>query len=61
MVSSAVDTEVGEVFHNTQVAIPIRTFLEALNHPQQLTPIKTYNSTAYGFVYDNIHQKRSKS
>ena len=35
--------------------------LEALGHPQPPTPIKTDNSTAQGFVYDNINQKKSKS
>ena len=61
MVSSAAEAEVGGVFHNAQVAIPIRTLLKALHHPQPPTPIKTDNSTAYSFIYNNIHQKRSKS
>ena len=30
-------------------------------HPQPPTPIKTDNSTANGFIHDNIHQRRSKS
>ena len=61
VVSSAAEAEVGGIFHNAQIAIPIRTLLHALNHPQPPTPIKTDNSTAFGFIYDNIHQKRSKS
>ena len=61
VVSSPAEAEVGGVFHNAQIAIPIRTILHALNHPQPPTPIKTDNSTAYGFIYDNIHQRRSKS
>ena len=32
-----------------------------MEHPQPATPIKTDNSTAVGFVYDNITQKKSKS
>jgi len=35
--------------------------LEAIGHPQNSTIITTDNSTAHSFVYDNIHQKRSKS
>jgi hypothetical protein len=61
VVTSAAEAEVAGVFHNTQMAIPIRRMLEKLNHIQPPTPIKTDNSTATGFIYDNIHQKRSKS
>ena len=59
--SSAAEAEVGRVFHTSQVVIPIRTLLHALKHPQPLTSIKTDNSTAFGFIYDNMHQKRFKS
>jgi hypothetical protein len=61
VVSSAAEAETGGLFHNAQIAILIRHILEALGHPQPPTPIKTDNSTANGFVHDNIHQKRSKS
>ena len=61
VVSSAAEAETGGVYHNAQTAIPIRIILQALNHPQPPTPIKTDNSTAHGFIHDNIHQKRSKS
>ena len=61
VVSSAAEAEIGGIFHNAQTAIAIRTLLQALNHPQPPTPIKTDNSTANSFVHDNIHQKRSKS
>ena len=60
VVSSAAEAEIGGLFHNTQVAIPIRHMLQALGHPQPPTPLKTDNSTANGFVHDNIHQKHSK-
>ena len=49
------EAEVAGIFHNVGVALPIRHMLEALNHPQQPTPLKTDNSTATGFVYNNIH------
>ena len=61
VVSSAAEAETAGVYHNARVALPIRVVLQALNHPQPPTPIKTDNSTANGFIHDNIHQKRSKS
>ena len=61
VVSSAAEAETAGVYHNATVALPIRVVLQALNHPQPPTPIKTDNSTANGFIHDKIHQKRSKS
>ena len=61
VVASAAEAETAGLFYNAQRAIPIRRILEALNHVQPPTPIKTDNSTAHGFTYDNITQKRSKS
>ena len=61
VVLSSAEAEVAGIFHNAGMAIPIRHILQALNHPQPPTPLKTDNSTATGFVYINIHQKRSKS
>ena len=61
VVSSSAEAEVAGIFHNASTAVPIRHILEALNHPQPPTPLKTDNSTATGFIYDNIHQKRSKA
>ena len=61
VVSSAAESETAGVFINAQLAIPIRYILDRLNHPQPPTPIKTDNSTSYGFVHNNINQKRSKS
>ena len=61
VVSSSAEAEVAGIFHNATTAIPIRHILTVLGHPQPPTPLKTDNSTATGFVYDNIHQKRSKA
>ena len=61
VVASAAEAETAGLFHNAQRTIPIRRILIALGHPQPPTPIKTDNSTAHGFTYDNINQKRSKS
>ena len=59
VVSSAAEAEIGGIFHNAQVAIPIRTLLQELNHPQPPTPIKTDNAKACGFIHDIINWKRS--
>ena len=61
VVSSAAEAETGDIFHNAQIAIPIRTLLHVLKQPQPPTPTKTDNSIACGFIHNNIHQKRSKS
>ena len=61
VVASAAEAEVGGIFHNAQIALPIRYMLEQLGHKQDPTPIKTDNSTAHNFVYDNINLKKSKS
>ena len=45
-----------EFFYNAGTAVPIRHI-----HPQPATPLKTNNSMATCFLYDNIHQKQSKS
>jgi len=61
VVASAAEAEIGGLFHNAQISIPIRVLLTALGHPQPPTPIKTDNATAHGFIYDNINLKKSKS
>ena len=55
VVSYAAEAEISGLYHNSQAAIPIRTILQALNHRQPPTPIKTDNSTAHGFIHNNIH------
>ena len=57
VVSSSAEAEVAGIFHNAGMAVPIRHILKALNHPQPPTPLKTDNSTATGFIYNNIHEK----
>ena len=57
----AAEAETAAIFHNAQQAVPIRIILQALDHEQPPTPVKTDNSTAQGFIQDNIHMKKSKS
>ena len=47
-------------FHNTKTAVPIRTTLNELGHPQQPTTIRTDNSTSHGILTSTIRQKISK-
>jgi hypothetical protein len=61
VVASAAEAETGGLFKNGQLAVTIRVILEALDHPQPPTPMKTDNSTACSFANDDLRQKRSKS
>ena len=58
---SAAEAEIGAPYLNGQEAVPVRTFLLELGHPQPANPIQVDNSTADGFANDTIKQKLSKS
>ena len=57
----AAEAEIGAAYVTGQEAVPIRTLLLKLGHPQPATPIQVDNSTANGFTNDIIKQKRSKA
>ena len=61
VMASAAEAELGALFHNAQVAEPMRTCLAEIGHPQPRTPLKTDNSTAAGIVTSSIRQKKSKA
>ena len=61
VVTSAAEAETHGVYHNARVAIPLMHLLIEMGHPQLPVLIKTYNSTATGFVNGNIQLKRSKA
>ena len=61
VVASLAEAETAGVFHNAQIAVPIRYVLEKMGHPQRPTLIKTDNATTFNFIHDNINQKKSKS
>lgn len=61
VVSSAAEAETNALFHNAKTSIPIRQILIAMGHPQPPTPIKIDNTTALGYVNDNIQLKKSKA
>ena len=59
--TSAAEAEMKGVFQNAKSAVPICYLLSEIGHPQPQTLIRTDNSTAAGFVNNNIQMKRSKS
>ena len=61
VMGSAAKYEIGAAYINGQEAVPIRTLLRKLGHPQPATPIQVDNSTADGFANDTIKKKRSKA
>lgn len=61
VMGSAAEAETTTAHMNAQQAVPIRTMLIELGHPQPPTPLKTNNSTANGILNSNIKQKRSKA
>ena len=61
VMASAAEAELGALFHNGQVAAPIRTCLAEMGFPQPPTPLKTDNSTAAGIINSSIRQKKSKA
>jgi hypothetical protein len=61
VVASATESEVGACFQNAQSAAPLRVTLTELGHKKPATPLRTYNSTAFGILNETIKQKRSKA
>ena len=61
VVASAAEAETGGLYLNGQEAVPIRTALAEMGHPQPPTPLETDNSTAYGIITSTIRQKLSKA
>jgi hypothetical protein len=61
VMGSAAEAEIASSYMNGQEAIPIRTTLNEMGHPQPPTPVQVDNSTAEGFANNTIKQKRSKA
>jgi hypothetical protein len=61
VVASAAESEVGACFHNAQRGAPLRVTLTELGHTQPPTPLRTDDSTAFGFLNKKIKHKRSKA
>ena len=60
VMASTAEAENGVIFLNSQQAVPIRTDLIEMVHPQPPTPIKTDSATSYGILTGNMRRKRSK-
>ena len=61
VMGSAAEAEIAAAYMTAREAVPIRTTLEELGHPQSATPIQVDNSTCAGFANDTIKQRRTKS
>ena len=59
--TSAAEAETAGLFYNCQTVIYLHRMLNALDHKQQMTPVKTDNGTVAQFVQDTIKNKRRKS
>ena len=46
---------------NAQEALPIRLTIIDICHPQQPTPLRTYNTTTQGIITGKFKQKKTKS
>ena len=53
--------ETSAILLNSQQAVPIRTKLLEMGHPQPPTPIKTDSETSHGILTGNMRRKRSKA
>ena len=60
VMASAAEAEIAGLFLNARLALPIRTALIELGHPQPATKMKTDNSTANGFIRGTIKQNKTK-
>lgn len=61
VLASAAEAETGAMFYNCQDALPIRTTLEEMGHPQPPTHVRGDNSTAIGIANNTIKVRRSKA
>jgi hypothetical protein len=55
------EAETGAGFINAKDAVPIRTTLAELGHPQGPTPLQFDNKCATGIINDTVTQRRSKA
>eukprot|EP00804_Cyclotella_cryptica_P020408 CCRYP_012623-RA/>CCRYP_012623-RA protein AED:0.44 eAED:0.44 QI:0/0/0/1/0/0/2/0/536 len=62
IMASASETELAALFYGCKEAIPLRTTLEEMGHPQPgPTPVTTDNTTAIGLTLNTMKPKASKS
>jgi hypothetical protein len=61
VLASAVESEIAALSVNTKEAVPLRTALEEMGHPQPATPVATDNTTAAGIMNKTVKQQCSKA
>ncbi len=62
VMSSALEAETGALYYGCKRAIPYRTTLEEMDHPQtEPTPVTTDNNTAHGLTMGTMQSKASNS
>ena len=61
VMSSAAEAEIGALFINSKLAVPVRTTLEELGYQQPPTPVQTDNSTAHGVINGKIQPKQTNA
>ena len=54
VMDSATEAKIGVAYINGQEAVPIRTLLRELGHPQPATPIQVDKSATDSFANDTI-------
>jgi hypothetical protein len=61
VMASAMEAELGALFHNARDGIPLRTPLIEMGHDHPATPIQTDNVCAAGVANKTVEQRRSKA
>ena len=61
VMSSAAEAKFRALYVNSREAVPQRTLLKEMGHPQPETPTQTDNTTSLGVVNNNIQPRRSKA
>jgi hypothetical protein len=61
VMASSTEAEFGALFHNAREAVPLRTVIIEMGHPQPATPIQTDNACAAGISNETVKQRRSKA
>jgi hypothetical protein len=59
--ASAMEAELGDLFHNSREGIPLRTTLIKMDHEQSATPIQTDNACAADVANETVKQHQSKA
>ena len=61
VMSSVSESEIGDIFINAKIDIPIRNTLKEMGYQKPPSPIQTDNDTSSGFVKSTIKQKHTKT